>query len=266
MGLLPARNISPFCFKTLDDAILHITILRKHKDIIHLMDAVAEAARLFPNAALDLLALAYDILKEVEDKSRYNLYQARVFDFNIKPGQKVLDMGSGHIPFPLATHLADISLTDGSIGRAGAAFKVLDGKKIYECSVEETPFKDKEFDFVYCSHVLEHAKNPAKACRELMRIAHRGYIETPTKGKDVFLNSAKLSNHECSVELVGETLTFTPYKPWEIEGIGNEILMKMHSSPQTAREKAFSVLLYLYPRNINTMVLWEESFDFHVNP
>ena len=98
-----------------------------------------------------------------------------------------------------------------------------------------------------------------------MRIAHRGYIETPTKGKDVFLNSAKVSNHESYVELVGETLTFTRYKPWEIEGIGHEILMKMHTSPQSVREKAFAVLLYLYPRNINTMVLWEESFDFHVN-
>ena len=77
-------------------------------------------------------------------------YQARIFDFGIQPDHKVLDMGSGHIPFSLATHLADISTKDGSIGRGGASFKLMEGKPVYECAVENTPFADKEFDFVYC--------------------------------------------------------------------------------------------------------------------
>jgi ubiquinone/menaquinone biosynthesis C-methylase UbiE len=29
----------------------------------------------------------------------------------------------------------------------------------------EASFKDKEFDFVYCSHVLEHVRDPKLACR-----------------------------------------------------------------------------------------------------
>ena len=73
-------------------------------------------------------------------------------------------MGSGHIPFPLATHLADISVTDGNVGRAGIPFKYVADLPVFECSVETTPFNDKEFDFVYCSHVLEHSSDPRRAC------------------------------------------------------------------------------------------------------
>jgi ubiquinone/menaquinone biosynthesis C-methylase UbiE len=46
--------------------------------------------------------------------------------------------------------------------------------------VESLPFKDKTFDYVYASHVLEHTRNPEAACQELMRIARAGYIETPS--------------------------------------------------------------------------------------
>lgn len=60
-------------------------------------------------------------------------------------------------------------------------------------------FRDKEFDFVYCSHVLEHVRDPAKACAELMRIGKRGFIETPTRGKDLWLGTAAVSNHRWAV-------------------------------------------------------------------
>ena len=41
------------------------------------------------------------------------------------------------------------------------------------------PFKDKSFDFVIASHVLEHSSDPEAFLRELMRVGKAGYIETP---------------------------------------------------------------------------------------
>ena len=180
-----------------------------------------------------------------------------------RPG-KVLDIGSGHIPFPLATHLADVTLENHKYGRAGVPFKHVQGKPVFECNVEDTPFEDKQFDFAYCSHVLEHAKNPDKACNELMRIARRGYIETPTKAKDIFLNSAKVSNHKMWVEAVNGLLIFTEYTSEEIEGMQCGILMDMHCAPKTDREKAFSALIYLKPHLVNTMFIWENEFHYDV--
>jgi len=41
------------------------------------------------------------------------------------------------------------------------------------CDVHHLPFKNGAFRDVYCFHVLEHIENPAKALRELLRVARR---------------------------------------------------------------------------------------------
>ncbi len=45
--------------------------------------------------------------------------------------------------------------------------------------VENLPFKDKAFDFVIASHVLEHSADPKRFLSELERVAKAGYIEVP---------------------------------------------------------------------------------------
>lgn len=44
---------------------------------------------------------------------------------------------------------------------------------------ESLPFKDKIFDFVIASHVLEHSADPKRFLSELERVAKAGYIEVP---------------------------------------------------------------------------------------
>ena len=54
------------------------------------------------------------------------------------------------------------------------------GKRFVQGDAQETPFEDKEFDFVIASQIAEHAADPKKFIQELMRIGKRGYIEIPT--------------------------------------------------------------------------------------
>jgi ubiquinone/menaquinone biosynthesis C-methylase UbiE len=42
------------------------------------------------------------------------------------------------------------------------------------------PYEDKEFDFVYCRHVLEDLIYPFRVIKEMQRVAKAGYIETPS--------------------------------------------------------------------------------------
>ena len=50
----------------------------------------------------------------------------------------------------------------------------------YEYPMEDMRcFKDKEFDFARCHHVIEHVNDPDAACRELIRIARAGIISFP---------------------------------------------------------------------------------------
>jgi len=91
--------------------------------------------------------------------------------------RRVLDVGSGHRPHDDATHLVDLLPEDDS--ERGGAVKRL-GRSLVVATIEALPFKDKAFDYAYACHVLEHTDQPEEACRELMRVARAGYIETPS--------------------------------------------------------------------------------------
>lgn len=228
-------------------------------------DIYDQLVQYLPNQSIEILAELFDLYQLLPDKTRYYLYQGREIDFNIPAGARVLDIGSGNHPFIFATDLADITLEDDSYGRAGEPFKMLEGRKVWECDIENMPFKDNEFDFIYCSHVLEHVVNPERACQEIMRVAKCGYLETPKMSKDLFLNTAKVSNHLWKINGSQNTLTFDEYTAAELNGLDHDILLQMHCSPQSTREKAFAALVYLRAQFMNTMFLWSDSFDVVVN-
>jgi len=48
------------------------------------------------------------------------------------------------------------------------------------CDACNLPFRDKTFDKVFCSHVLEHLVNPIKALKEILRVSNRyAFVEVP---------------------------------------------------------------------------------------
>lgn len=240
--------------------------LTARQQYLDALDLAEQLYREHPQEAVRILAWTYDSIYRIlrEKKSRYWLYQARYFDFQIQPEDKVLDIGSGHMPFPFATHLADYAIEDSRYGRAGEPFEHVAGKPVIQCSIEKMPFADREFDFVYCSHVLEHTENPETACRELMRVAKRGYIEMPTKGKDVFFDTARVSRHRWSADILNRCLVLTEYCPEELKGLECDVLGRMVYAPKTEEEKAFYALQFLKADVLNVMLYWEESFAYEV--
>lgn len=61
----------------------------------------------------------------------------------------------------------------------------LDIERGYECldvqaSATHLPFKDKAFDGLKASHILEHVPDPLSAIREFKRVAHQVIIDVPT--------------------------------------------------------------------------------------
>ncbi|MBW4487537.1 MAG: class I SAM-dependent methyltransferase [Trichocoleus desertorum ATA4-8-CV12] len=189
---------------------------------------------------------------------RYS-YQTKYINFNIKPDEKVLDIGSGGYPFPLATHLAD--RYEGSTTHRTEKLK-RDSRPLTICSVEQTPFQDNEFDFVYCSHVLEHVSDPAKACREIMRIGKRGYIETPSKLSDVMFNFTKLhDHHKWHVQLVYNTLIFIEWQDSERRDLGTDYFFRQFHSRW---KNPFQDLVHKNRDLFVNMLLWKENFNYIV--
>ncbi len=87
----------------------------------------------------------------------------------------VLDVGSGGNPYPRANVLLDAY--EDTVERYNAPI-IKDRPMVYGLG-ERMPFRDKAFDFVMASHVLEHTADPASFLAELMRVGKAGYIETP---------------------------------------------------------------------------------------
>ena len=58
---------------------------------------------------------------------------------------------------------------------------IVTDRPIVEADAECLPFRDSSFDYVISAQVLEHADDPERMIRELMRVAARGYIETPSE-------------------------------------------------------------------------------------
>lgn len=186
-------------------------------------------------------------------------YQRRLHDFGIRPGWKVLDVGSGHDPLPEATHLADFY--EGETSHRARPLK-RDERPFTRCSVESTPFADKEFDFVYCSHVLEHTEDPARACKELMRIGKRGYIETPAKLSDVMFNFTRLANHHrWHTQLLGRTLVFIEWTDEERRDLGTNYFFDAF---QSRWDNPFQRLFHQHRDLFVSMLLWDGSFDYIV--
>jgi SAM-dependent methyltransferase len=186
-------------------------------------------------------------------------YQERLFDFKISQGDKVLDIGSGAVPFKFATELVDL-YQDDNRHRGGIPIK-RDGRLIHVANIEALPFADKSFDFVYCSHVLEHVQNPAKACDEIMRVGHRGYIETPSRLSDFIFNTVSLGFHIWQVDKINNKLIFRKYSKREKEGINEQ---KFFDLVNAKYGNFVQNCFWRSPDQFYTMFYWENRFEYLV--
>ncbi len=87
------------------------------------------------------------------------------------PEWNVLDIGCGYRANKKATVISDIQ--DFS--------NYYKDKKFIQIKDKNLPFKDKEFDFVISSHVIEHVEDFEFFIKELERISSKGYIELPSR-------------------------------------------------------------------------------------
>ena len=84
---------------------------------------------------------------------------------------KIADIGCGYSANKNASVIADIQDLSN----------FYKDKNFIKISEKRLPFKDKEFDFIIASHVIEHVEDFEFFLKELERISSKGYIELPTR-------------------------------------------------------------------------------------
>ncbi|MDB0072192.1 class I SAM-dependent methyltransferase [Candidatus Pelagibacter sp.] len=86
----------------------------------------------------------------------------------------ILDIGCGYNASKFAKVICDVQDLSNHY----------QDKKFIRLTEKKLPFKDKEFDFVVASHVMEHVEDVNFFIKELERVSKKGYIELPTMLED----------------------------------------------------------------------------------
>jgi len=178
----------------------------------------------------------------------------------INSNDKVLDIGGWAKPFNRANYIIDYMpyKTRGIGGKCGPDQEYFnkDTWVVWDiCNHKPFPFKDKEFDFVFCSHVLEDIRDPIWVCSEINRIGKRGYIETPSRVIESHKNIGGKWN-------LNKYLTGYSHHVWYVENIDNELLFTP-KNPLIHFINEFQVNDLKEPKVMS--FFWEENFQYKEN-
>ena len=98
---------------------------------------------------------------------------------------EILDIGCNIAPVEFAQTVADVQNFSKFYEEKNKKFVLIKDKNL--------PFSNKQFDFVYASHVIEHVEDLSLFINEIKRISRQGYIELPTILEDNLVLSANSS-------------------------------------------------------------------------
>lgn len=101
---------------------------------------------------------------------------------SISKTDRILEVGPGGEAHPRADVFLDRAFPDAEerAGQRGGAPPLRTTKPVVHYDGGRFPFRDDAFDYVICSHVLEHVEEVSQFLSELQRVAPRGYLEFPT--------------------------------------------------------------------------------------
>lgn len=170
---------------------------------------------------------------------------------NIRANDFVLEIGSGHNPKARSDVLCDKFIEDDEQRGGG----IVTDRPIVEADGQFLPFADQAFDYVICAHVLEHVEDPKQLIAELMRVARRGYIETPSE--------------------IGERIYGWHYHRWIVNLIdGRLTLQKNNQQPQfgqlfhtlAAKDKYWKRFHITHHNIFLVQYEWENNIDYEIRP
>lgn len=253
VALRPRENLDQSRYRIARDVLSHATpVDTTRQNVINTVLSDTLDVYSAEATAVDLTRPPVEL-----DDARY-AYQKANIRHKFQPDDKVLDIGSGSDPFPLATVLADRFIEPTH--HRTTYFKT-DNKPSVICDVSDMPFESGAFDYIVCAHVLEHVDDPIRACREIQRVGKAGFIETPTLMKDALFSWAK-GMHRWHVVAQNNHLIFFEYDDRRADGVRdltwNNLILNRRS---------FHPLQQVFVNNqdlFNTMLEWHGHFDVTV--
>ena len=153
----------------------------------------------------------------------------------------ILDIGCGYNASKFAKVICDVQDLSNHY----------QDKKFIRLTEKKLPFKDKEFDFVIASHVMEHVEDIDFFIKELERVSKKGYIELPTMLEDnlVFENKKDHLWH------------------MDFDDVGNKLLIskKVQYFEPVLTVSTIKKLNEVFRTSLVLELIWEDSINYIVN-
>lgn len=172
----------------------------------------------------------------------------------VDAGALVLEVGSGGNPYARANVLLDAYPET----RERHWVPLTVDRPFVFGFLERLPFRDKAFDFVIASHVLEHSPAPERALAEMARVGRAGYIEVP----DAFMERVNpYKDHRAEITVRGGRLVIRKKPAWVVDPELLE-LYEARVKPRFGGE-----FIPARPFDFHVRYYWEDSIPFDViNP
>ncbi len=180
-------------------------------------------------------------------------------DLRIRRKDKVVEIGSGHSPMYRSDVIVEKYINNNT-HRCGD-IKIYPHQTFINADGENLPFKNKEFDYVICNQVLEHAEHPDLFLNELSRIAQRGYIETPSLlGEHLF---PKQSHKWVILDIEGKLVFFEKTKmPGNYENNYGSLFLDY----LPYQSLTYKLLWLTDGLMMNNRYEWKNGIDYIINP
>ena len=153
----------------------------------------------------------------------------------------ILDIGCGYNASKFAKVICDVQDLSNHY----------QDKKFIRLTEKKLPFKDKEFDFVIASHVMEHVEEIDFFIKELERVSKKGYIELPTMLEDnlVFENKKDHLWH------------------MDFDDVENKLLIskKIQYFEPVLTVSTIKKLNEVFRTSLVLELIWEDSINYIVN-
>ena len=153
----------------------------------------------------------------------------------------ILDIGCGYNASKFAKVICDVQDLSNHY----------QDKKFIRLTEKKLPFKDKEFDFVVASHVMEHVEDIDFFIKELERVSKKGYIELPTMLEDnlVFENKKDHLWH------------------MDFDDVENKLLIskKVQYFEPVLTVSTIKKLNEVFRTSLVLELIWEDSINYIVN-
>ena len=185
----------------------------------------------------------------------YLFFGHKIFGLNIKKGDLVLDVGSGHNPHPKASILTDLYMSDNT-ERNGSRL-VIDKRPFVRADICHLPFKDKSIDYVFTRQIITHIDDVEKALAELQRVGKRGLIDSPGILGQLM---SHFSFYSWWIDKQNGKLVFMPFK-----GFYNELAPVFTAfGKMQSNYLPYNMLMFLFPKSYRVEYEWNGKIDYQI--